>query len=202
MFPTSVARVAHSTRSSLLDALAFNPSRSHRKLLNRWNRFVRDGNIDATADQPRRKDSHTPTFCLVSSVHGSEQAFLPAGEEPRHDFQVTLERSSYTDEKYALYVAYQTQIHHDDDNTPHSFKRFLVQSPLQPEPIPYQTPLPRHLPSHFGSYHQMYRLDGELIAVGVLDILPGCVSSVYFMYNPKWEKYSLGKVYFWFHSQL
>ena len=41
----------------------------------------------------------------------------------------------------------------------------------------------------------MYRLDGELIAVGVLDILPGCVSSVYFMYNAKWEKYSLGKVY-------
>ena len=30
--------------------------------------------------------------------------------------------------------------------------------------------------------------------MGVVDILPGCVSSVYFMYNPKWEKYSLGKV--------
>lgn len=41
----------------------------------------------------------------------------------------------------------------------------------------------------------MYRFDGELIAVGVLDILPGCVSSVYFMYNAKWEKHSLGKVY-------
>lgn len=66
---------------------------------------------------------------------------------------------------------------------------------MKSEPIPYQTPPPSHLPSHFGSYHQMYRLDGELIAVGVLDILPGCVSSVYFMYNAKWEKYSLGKVY-------
>lgn len=43
---------------------------------------------------------------------------------------MTLERSSYTDEKYTLYVAYQTQIHHDDDNTPSSFRRFLVQSPL------------------------------------------------------------------------
>jgi arginine-tRNA-protein transferase len=42
----------------------------------------------------------------------------------------------------------------------------------------------------------MYRLDGELIAVGVLDILPSCVSSVYFMYDVKWEKYSLGKVLF------
>lgn len=40
----------------------------------------------------------------------------------------------------------------------------------------------------------MYRLDGELVAVGVLDILPGCVSSVYFMYDAKWEKHSLGKL--------
>ncbi|KAF8138603.1 arginine-tRNA-protein transferase [Boletus edulis] len=179
-----------------LDALAFNPSRSQRKLLNRWDRLVRDGarDADVALDQPKRKGSQTAAFCLVSSVHRSERAFFPAGEEPRHIFQVALERSSYTDEKYALYVAYQAQIHRDHDNTPHSFKQFLVESPLVSEPIPYPTPPPQHLPSHFGSYHQMYRLDGELIAVGVLDILPGCVSSVYFMYNAKWEKYSLGKL--------
>jgi arginyl-tRNA---protein transferase len=40
----------------------------------------------------------------------------------------------------------------------------------------------------------MYRVDGELIAMGVLDILPGCVSSVYFIYDKAWEKFSLGKV--------
>jgi hypothetical protein len=40
----------------------------------------------------------------------------------------------------------------------------------------------------------MYRLDGKLIAMGVLDILPNCVSSVYFMYDKTWEKHSLGKV--------
>ncbi|KAN0097332.1 Arginine-tRNA-protein transferase, C terminus domain containing protein [Tylopilus felleus] len=178
-----------------LDALAFKPSRSQRKLLNRWNRFVREGgNADTTLDKSKRKGSQTPAFCLSSSIHSSERAFFPAGEEPQHDFQVTLERSSYTDEKYTLYVAYQTQIHHDDDNTPSSFRRFLVQSPLISEPIPYQKPPPAHLPSHFGSYHQMYRLNGELIAVGVLDIIPGCVSSVYFMYDAKWEKYSLGKL--------
>lgn len=113
----------------------------------RWSRFVRDGNIDATSNQSKRKD-HTDTFCLSSSVHDPERVFLPAGEESRHDFQVsnvplthafykvfrlsqvTLERSSYTDEKYALYVTYQTQVHHDDDNTQRSFTRFLIQSPL------------------------------------------------------------------------
>jgi hypothetical protein len=42
----------------------------------------------------------------------------------------------------------------------------------------------------------MYRLDGKLIAMAVLDILPNCVSSVYFVYDPAWEKFSLGKVLF------
>jgi len=30
--------------------------------------------------------------------------------------------------------------------------------------------------------------------MAVIDILPNCVSSVYFIYDNKWEKYSLGKV--------
>jgi arginyl-tRNA--protein-N-Asp/Glu arginylyltransferase len=44
------------------------------------------------------------------------------------------------------------------------------------------------------NFIQMYRVDGKLIAMGVLDILPSCVSSVYFVYDKTWGKYSLGKV--------
>lgn len=51
-----------------------------------------------------------------------------------------------------------------------------------------------HLPQTYGSYHQLYRVDGQLVAVAVLDILPSCVSSVYFMYDKNWEKFSFGKV--------
>jgi len=36
----------------------------------------------------------------------------------------------------------------------------------------------------YGSYHQHYRIDGVLIAVGVVDILPHCLSSVYAFYDP------------------
>jgi arginine-tRNA-protein transferase len=32
-----------------------------------------------------------------------------------------------------------------------------------------------------GSYHQCYRLDGKLVAVAVLDLLPHAVSSVYLL---------------------
>jgi arginine-tRNA-protein transferase len=50
------------------------------------------------------------------------------------------------------------------------------------------------LPKNYGSYHQLYKIDGTLIAMAVLDILPKCVSSVYFMYDKTWERFSMGKV--------
>ena len=62
------------------------------------------------------------------------------------------------------------------------------------EDMPYNSDPPEHLAGQYGSYHQLYRIDGELVALGVIDILPNCVSSVYFMYDTKWERFSLGKV--------
>lgn len=44
----------------------------------------------------------------------------------------------------------------------------------------------------YGSFHHQYWLDGKLIAVGVIDILPGSVSSVYFFYDPDYSFLSLG----------
>ena len=32
-----------------------------------------------------------------------------------------------------------------------------------------------------GSYHSCYRLDGRLVGMGVLDLTPDCVSTVYLM---------------------
>uniref|UniRef100_A0A336LHV4 CSON010446 protein n=1 Tax=Culicoides sonorensis TaxID=179676 RepID=A0A336LHV4_CULSO len=44
----------------------------------------------------------------------------------------------------------------------------------------------------YGSFHQQYWLDSCLIAVAVIDILPQCVSSVYFFYDPDFAFLSLG----------
>jgi arginyl-tRNA---protein transferase len=40
----------------------------------------------------------------------------------------------------------------------------------------------------------LYRIDGKLIAVGVVDILPKCLSSVYCLYDPDYRGLSLGKL--------
>lgn len=37
----------------------------------------------------------------------------------------------------------------------------------------------------YGSYHQLYRIDGKLVAVGVVDILPKCLVSFRFSFKRK-----------------
>lgn len=179
-----------------LDALQFKVGRSHRKLVHRWNRYVLQGKgeIDsAEIDVKRPKGRQNAHFDLVQSLHSTEHAFL--GEAPaKHKFEVTIEPASYTKEKFDLFCKYQTAVHHDTESTVSGFKRFLVTTPLQEEAIPYPAERPSHLPQVYGSHHQLYRIDGKLVAVGVLDILPRCVSSVYFMYDVEWEEFSLGKL--------
>jgi len=78
-------------------------------------------------------------------------------------------------------------IHNDKEDkcTERQFKRFLCHSPL----FPADSGDPE-LP--FGSYHQHYYIDGRLIAVGVVDILPSCLSSVYLYYDPDFHFLTLG----------
>lgn len=45
----------------------------------------------------------------------------------------------------------------------------------------------------YGTFHQEYRIDGVLVAVSCLDILPRRLASVYFFYNPDLRCLELGK---------
>ncbi|KAL4709062.1 hypothetical protein ACJJTC_005923 [Scirpophaga incertulas] len=91
-------------------------------------------------------------------------------------------------ETHKVYVKYQTTIHNDklEKCTESKFYEFLVLSPL----------LEEHTETGpecgYGSFHQQYWLNGKLIAVGVIDILPKCISSVYFFYDPSLMNLSLG----------
>ncbi|XP_011497472.1 PREDICTED: arginyl-tRNA--protein transferase 1 isoform X3 [Ceratosolen solmsi marchali] len=53
--------------------------------------------------------------------------------------------------------------------------------------------IPEDGPPHgYGAFHEQYWLNGALIAVAVIDILPYCLSSVYFFYDPSYSHLSLG----------
>ncbi|KAM4668997.1 arginyl-tRNA--protein transferase 1 isoform 5-T5 [Amazona ochrocephala] len=74
----------------------------------------------------------------------------------------------------------------DDAQHKLEFTRFLCDSPLEAENVPNGPEC------GYGSFHQQYWLDGKIIAVGVIDILPYCVSSVYLYYDPDYSFLSLG----------
>lgn len=104
----------------------------------------------------------------------------------------TMMRSSFVEEEFQLYRKYQMKVHGDDESSisASSYSRFLVDSPLIYEAPDGTDSIP---PSGFGSFHQQYRIDGRLVAVGVVDVLPSCLSSKYLFWDPDMAFLSLGK---------
>ncbi|ELR60396.1 Arginyl-tRNA--protein transferase 1, partial [Bos mutus] len=117
-------------------------------------------------------------------------------ENASHKLEVRLVPVSFEDpefkssfsQSFSLYVKYQMAIHQDppDECGKTEFTRFLCSSPLETENSPNGPDC------GYGSFHQQYWLDGKIIAVGVIDILPYCVSSVYLYYDPDYSFLSLG----------
>lgn len=138
-------------------------------------------------------------FDLCSTVHAPEQSTLdttphPPTLTPAHTLTIELDKDSLTLEKFTLYAKYQRTIHGESrkEITPEQFERFLCSSPFRHERyIDNETGEERPT----GSFHQLYRVDGELVAFAVLDLLPNTVSSVYFVYDPDVVgRFGMGKV--------
>ncbi|KAL2549648.1 Arginyl-tRNA--protein transferase 1 [Forsythia ovata] len=129
------------------------------------------------------------------TASGGNCCLKKTGGQPngqKSTFEIRLKRSSFDYEEYSLYRKYQLRVHNDtpDQVSENSYKRFLVDTPLVYVPPSSDGAIP---PSGFGSFHQQYVIDGKLIAVGVIDILPKCVSSKYLFWDPDFAFLSLGK---------
>ncbi|KAK4162236.1 putative Arginyl-tRNA--protein transferase [Cladorrhinum sp. PSN259] len=181
-----------------LDSSEFRPTKDQRQAVNRFNRHVLGETYarDAAKLYPRSREQvrrRNNEFDLVERIHEAEAKFCKGPPPPRaHEFVVTLEPDTFTEEKYAVFENYQRIIHQEPPEkiTELGFKRFLCNSPLRREKIVGPDGKERQL----GSFHQCYRLDGQLVAVGVLDLLPHCVSAVYFLYHESIHSLSPGKL--------
>ena len=179
-----------------LDSELFHASKDQRQALNRFNKHILgDSYIKDTARfYPRSREQakkRNAEFDLVERVHEGEKGHLKTPPEPTYSLTVTLEPDEFTEEKYILFENYQRLVHHEP---PHrisrpGFKNFLCNSPL-PRSAEKFDGRERRL----GSYHQCYRIDGTLVAIGVLDLLPQCVSAVYFIYHESVHQHGFGKV--------
>ncbi|XP_020584628.1 arginyl-tRNA--protein transferase 2-like isoform X2 [Phalaenopsis equestris] len=109
--------------------------------------------------------------------------------------EIRMKRSCFDPVEFALYKRYQIKVHGDlpDKVTESSYRRFLVDTPIIFVP-PSGTKSTKSVPPcGFGSFHQQYVIDGKLVAVGVVDILPRCLSSKYLFWDPDLAFLSLGK---------
>ncbi|KAJ5773007.1 Arginine-tRNA-protein transferase C-terminal [Penicillium paradoxum] len=189
-----------------LEATAYRPRRDQRKAINKWNKFILGPEYMRKAARlcPRTREEKKHRKCnfdLVSAVHLSEydnvkRPIDPATKrpiEPAHRFEVTIEGDSVSQAKFELFVKYQTAIHKEDVShwKPKDFQRFLCTGiKRSPNPLAANNASEKKV----GSWHQCYRLDGELIAVAVLDLVPSGVSSVYVFYDPAYEQWEIGKL--------
>jgi arginine-tRNA-protein transferase len=180
-----------------LDSDQFYPTRGQRQTINRFNKYVLGENYlkQAARLYPRSREEtkkRDNEFSLTERIHEAELGQTKTPPGPAHKWTVTLEEDTFTEEKYNVYENYQRVVHGDEphERTPQSFERFLCDSPLQRGTIIGPDGRKRRL----GSYHQCYRLDGVLVAIGVLDLLPQCVSSVYFLYHESVHRFAPGKL--------
>ncbi|KAJ3148646.1 Arginyl-tRNA--protein transferase 1 [Geranomyces michiganensis] len=148
------------------------------------------GNQSPAPDRPPPRSAPTPqqhptpalpatASSIATLLHTAEHTSSPP---PAHEIRTSLSRAAFCPASYALYKRYQTIIHHDAPSSlsPKRYTDFLVTSPLSAnDPT-------------LGSFHQKYYIDDTLVAVAVLDVLPGCLSSVYFFYEPDYSALSLG----------
>ena len=157
---------------------------------------------EESKDKSTNSVSSIPDFLKIGSDGKKPlEAFLTLppsknGSSYAHNLEVKLIKSSPPSaefkatflESYSVFKKYQMAIHKEaeDEWKESGFTRFLCDSPLIP--IKGQ----EGWPCDYGSYHQHYRVDGRLVAVGVIDILPKCVSSVYVYYDPEYYFLNLG----------
>ena len=99
-------------------------------------------------------------------------------------FTVTVENSEFRREDFELWQRYQAKIHNDPPPKlkKSSYVNFLCDTPLVSDDKTY------------GSKHFRYFIDDKLVAVGVCDVLPTALSSVYFYHDPDLMKLELGKL--------
>lgn len=163
------------------------------------NKIIKDNDEKNEKKETQKQQQVTSKQLLANKL----EIKLVRSWPPSKEFQESAK------EEHDLYVKYQTKIHKDSpiECNWNQFQRFLCTSPLlflshtsgelTKMSDEKRAKLDESLAGNcqavgYGSFHQQYRLNGKLVAVGVIDILSSCVSSVYFFYDPDYQHLNLG----------
>ena len=104
---------------------------------------------------------------------------------PTERLTVETKLAQFDRDAYDLYNEYHMEKHDKPRKSEYSYCEHIVNSPIIPQTIDG---------IEYGTYHQHYRLDGKLVAIGTIDVVPKGMISIYMWYTVAKEvaKFSFG----------
>ena len=138
------------------------------------------------------------TFDYFPLCVNEPEIYLPL----KHVYTLELtDKIQMSDERHKVYKKYQMNIHKDSEfeASQSRYNRSWGTDNLTdnigiklPEDLASKTKHPELYPKKYGCYNLIHRIDGKIVAVGIIDILPTTLSSVYLYYDTDYKFLDLG----------
>jgi len=121
-------------------------------------------------------------------------------EENCKKLRIKIVKAEFDPEAHALYYKHSTL--RFPKKTEYSkgeqvFRTFFCVPAIEEQTLISQVPSPENEPPkvlNVGNFHMKYYFEGKLIALGVLDIIPTGMQSIYFLFDPNYSYLSLGTI--------
>ena len=138
------------------------------------------------------------SFDYFPEIVNEPEIYLPL----KHVYTLELtDKIQMNNERFEVYKKYQKNIHKDPDsklneqryNQSWGYNNLKDNIGIKlPEDLALKTKHPELYPKKYGCYNLIHRIDGKIVAVGIIDILPTTLSSVYLYYDTDYKFLDLG----------
>ena len=138
------------------------------------------------------------SFDYFPEIVNEPEIYLPL----KHVYTLELtDKIQMNNERFKVYKKYQKNIHKDPDsklneqryNQSWGYNNLKDNIGIKlPEDLALKTKHPELYPKKYGCYNLIHRIDGKIVAVGIIDILPTTLSSVYLYYDTDYKFLDLG----------
>jgi len=121
-------------------------------------------------------------------------------EENCQKLKIKLVKAEFDPEAHALYYKHCTlrfPKKRESSKSADVFRTFFCIPAIEEQVLTSEIPSPNNEPPktlHVGNFHMKYYFEGKLIALGVLDIIPTGMQSIYFLFDPDYSHLSLGVI--------
>ena len=154
----------------------FEISKSQKKVIRKLAAWIRENGISGIEEVDHKND--------LSVVEDGEDFLIDKFKELEAEnvLQFQLVKANYDEEVLALYKKYHSEVHPSSSPiSKSSFTSFQITNPISPYSI-------------YGNYQSKIYLNCVLVAVDFIDLLPNCVVTNYFIWDPDYRDLKLGVV--------